>query len=392
MELEPAVTSAPPTAAPTAEAPAQAPAKLEPPGAPGSRLRRLYEWADERLGLTELRKFAAKKTVPEHRHAFWYYWGGISLFLFIVQVLTGVLLLVYFRPGPEAYDSVRRITYEIHFGWLVRSAHSWSANLMVFAVFVHMFSAGLMKAYRKPREFTWWSGVVLLLLTLGFGFSGYLLTWDEVAYFGTKVGIEVAEKTPVLGRPYANLLRGGPDVNENTLQRFFALHVVIFPLLFMPVLVLHLWLVSKHGNAVPPSEEAKPAARRKSVPFFPNFMMKDLAMWLIALNVIAIFASFFPWQLGSQADPLKPAPVGIHPEWYFMSSFQVLKIFGDWFPGAAGEMFGMAVFTLGLGLWFLLPLFDPSSKNGRRARLATYFILFALAVLVVTTVWGYLAL
>ncbi|MFO0938270.1 MAG: cytochrome bc complex cytochrome b subunit [Gemmataceae bacterium] len=362
------------------------------PGKPGSYVRRLYEWADSRLGLSDLQAFAAKKTVPQHRHAFWYYWGGISLFLFIIQVLTGVLLLVYFRPGPDAYDSVRKITYEIHFGWLIRSAHSWSANLMVFAVFVHMFSAGLMKAYRKPREFTWWTGVVLLLLTLGFGFSGYLLTWDELAYFGTKVGIEIAEKTPAVGKPYADLLRGGPDVNENTLQRFFALHVVVFPLLFLPILVFHLWLVSKHGNAVPPSEDAKPSTARKSIPFFPNFLLKDLAMWLLTLNVIALFASFFPWQLGNPADPLKPAPVGIHPEWYFMSSFQVLKIFGNWFPGAAGEMMGMTVFSLGLILWFLLPLFDPTERNGRRARAATYFILFALGVLVVTTIWGYAAI
>ena len=380
---------APPVAPPAAPASEPQP---EAPGKPGGLGRRLYDWADERLGLTELRKFAAKKTVPQHRHSFWYYFGGISLFLFIVQVFTGVLLLVYFRPGPEAYDSVRRITYEIHFGWLIRSAHSWSANLMVLAVMIHMFSAGLMKAYRRPREFTWWSGVVLLLLTLGFGFSGYLLTWDELAYFGTKVGIEIAEKTPVVGKPYADLLRGGPEVNENTLQRFFALHVVVFPLLFLPVLVFHLWLVQKHGNAVPPSEEAVPPTKRKSIPFFPNFLMKDLAMWLITLNVIALFASFFPWQLGSQADLLKPAPLGIHPEWYFMSSFQVLKIFGNWFPGAAGEMLGMTVFTLGLVLWFLLPLYDTSSRLGRRAKAATYFILFALGVLVVTTIWGYAAL
>ena len=352
----------------------------------------LVRYFDSRIGLEALMSLLRAKEFPRHKHSFWYYWGGISLFLFIVQVLTGILLLVYFRPGPEAYDSVRRITYEIHFGWLIRSAHSWSANLMVFAVFVHMFSAALMKAYRKPREFTWWSGVVLLLITLGFGFSGYLLTWDELAYFGTKVGIEISEKTPLVGKTYADLLRGGPEVNENTLQRFFALHAVVFPLLFLPVLVFHLWLIQKHGNAVPPSEEAKPPAQRKSIPFFPNFLMKDLAMWLIAFNVIAIFASFFPWQLGAQADPLKPAPVGIHPEWYFMSSFQVLKVFGRWFPGTAGEMLGMTVFTLGLVLWFLLPLYDTSSKAGRRAKLATYFVLFALAVLVVTTIWGYAAL
>ena len=115
-------------------------------------------------------------------------------------------------------------------------------------------------------------------------------------------------------------------------------------------------------------------------------------MWLIALNVLALLASMFPWDLGQAADSLKPAPRGIHPEWYFMSSFQVLKLFGQWFPGAAGEAAGMVIFTLGLVLWFLIPLYDSSSKVGRRGLWASYFGLFAVAVLVVTTIWGYAAL
>ncbi len=351
-----------------------------------------YQWLDERLDLAGWLAFAKKKTVPEHKHSFWYYWGGISLFLFLVQCLTGVLLLVYFRPGPEAYESVRQITYEIHFGWLIRAAHSWSANLMIFAVMVHMFSAAFMKAYRKPREFTWWSGLALLLLSMLFGFSGYLLVWDETAYFATKVGLEIPHSLPWIGPFLADLARGGPDVSPTTLQRFFALHVVVIPAIFTPILVFHLWLVQKHGNAVPPSEEAKPKEQRKSIPFFPNFLMKDLAMWLITLNVIAILASMWPVQLGPAADPLKPAPVGIHPEWYYMSSFQVLKIFGALFPGTTGEVLGMILFTLGLVLWALLPLYDTSSQFGKRAKQATYFILFALFVLVTTTIWGYLAL
>ena len=129
-------------------------------------LNSVYGWADERLGLSDVAHFAQKKTVPEHAHSFWYYWGGLSLFLFLVQAVTGVLLLVYYRPGPEAFESVRQITYEIHFGWLIRSVHSWAANLMVFAVFVHMFSVFFMKAYRRPREFGWWSGMVLLMLVM----------------------------------------------------------------------------------------------------------------------------------------------------------------------------------------------------------------------------------
>ena len=248
---------------------------------------------------------------------------------FLVQCFTGVLLLVYYRPGADAYESVRQITFVMHFGWLIRSAHSWSANLMIFAILVHMFSVFFMKAYRKPREFGWLSGMALLALASVFGFSGYLLPMDELSYFATKVGLQIPAAIPFIGPAIANMLRGGPDVSEFTVQRFFALHVVVLPALFLPLLGFHLWLVQRHGNAVPPSEEAKPAAERKSMPFMPNFLRKDLAMWLISLNILALLASVFPWTLGKQSDSLAPAPVGIHPEWYFMSPFEMLKMLGQ---------------------------------------------------------------
>ncbi|MGO8753441.1 MAG: cytochrome b [Thermoguttaceae bacterium] len=352
----------------------------------------VYGWADERLGLTEVAEFAKKKTVPLHRRSAWYYWGGIAMFFFIVQAVTGVLLLLYYRPGPDSFESVRHITYDVNFGWLIRSVHSWAANLMVAAVFVHMFSAFFMKAYRKPREFGWWSGVLLLLLTMLFGFSGYLLPMDELAFFATKVGLEIPASLPVIGPALAELVRGGPEVSEYTVQRFFTLHVVLLPAVFTALLLFHLWLVQKFGNAVPPSEEAKPADQRKTMPFFPNFLMRDFAMWLIAFNVLSVLAFLYPWDLGAQADALKPAPMGIHPEWYFMSSFQVLKLFGAWFPGAAGEMIGMLLFTAGLVLWLLVPLYDGSAASGRRAIRATWFGWFVLGMLLVTTIWGYRAL
>jgi len=355
-------------------------------------LHSVYSWVDERLGLEELLHFAQKKAVPEHRHSFWYYWGGISLFFFLVQAVSGVLLLLYYRPGPDAYESVRQITYDIHFGWLIRSTHSWAANLMVVAVFVHMFSVFFMKAYRSPREFGWWTGLGLLMVVMVFGFSGYLLPMDELSFFATKVGLEIPASTPIIGPRLAALVRGGLEVNEFTVQRFFALHVVVLPALFIPLLGFHLWLVQKHGNAMPPSEEAKPVEARRSIPFFPNFLMKDLAMWLISLNVLALLAAVFPWDLGQPADPLKPAPTGIHPEWYFMSQFQVLKVLGQWFPGAAGEILGILLFTGGLILWFLIPLYDVRQKGWRRATYATYFGLLVLAGLVITTLWGYAAL
>ncbi len=349
----------------------------------------IYAWADERLGLKDLVAFAQHKTVPVHSQSFWYYWGGLSLFFFTVQALTGVLLLLYYRPGPDAYDSVRQITYDTNFGWLVRSLHSWAANLMIASIFVHMFSVYFMKAYRKPREFGWWTGMGLLGMAMVFGFSGYLLPMDDLAYFATKVGMEISAVAPGIGPKLADLVRGGPDVNEYTVHRFFALHVVVLPAIFVPLLGIHLWLVQKHGNAVPPSEEAKPEAQRRSEPFFPSFIMKDFGMWLIAFNVLSVLAFLFPWSLGPQADPLKPAPLGIHPEWYFMSQFQILKVFGDWFPGKLGEILGIVVFTAGLMLWMLIPLYDVSQEAGRRARRATYFGLFALLALIGSTLWAY---
>jgi len=354
-------------------------------------MSKVQDYIVERLGLEDAIKVAAKKTVPIHKHSFWYYWGGISLFCFLLQVVTGVLLIIYYRPGPQAHESVRQITYEIPFGWLVRSTHNWAATVFLVSVLVHMFSVFFMKAYRRPREVGWWSGILLLLLGLTFGFSGYLLPMDDLAFFATKVGLEVPNAIPIIGPVIANLLRGGLEVGEVTVQRFFALHAVILPILYLPLLGLHLWMVQKHGNALPESEEARPVAERKSMPFFPNFLAKDLAMWLITLNVIAVLAALFPWQLGEPADPLAPAPTGIHPEWYFMSQFQVLKVMGRLFPGMAGEAIGMTLFTLGMVLWTLVPLFDPSGAGGKRGRLVTYFGIFVIFVLASTTIWGYAA-
>jgi cytochrome b6 len=349
----------------------------------------VYEWVDERLGISELAAFARHKQVPVHKQSFWYYWGGISLFLFLVQCFTGVLLLVYYRPGAEAYESVRQITFTMHFGWLIRSAHSWSANLMIFSILVHMFSVFFMKAYRQPREFGWLSGMLLLGLAAIFGFSGYLLPMDELSYFATKVGLEIPTAIPWVGSAVADMLRGGPEVSEFTVQRFFALHVVVLPALFVPLLAFHLWLVQKHGNAAPPSVEAQPAEERTYMPFFPNFIRKDLAMWIVTLNVLALLASVFPWSLGKAFDPLAPAPLGIHPEWYFMSPFELLKLLGAVLPGAIGEIAGMLLFTLAIVLWLLIPFYDTRKAGGQRGRAANYFGLLAIVALLSTTIIGY---
>jgi len=152
-----------------------------------------YQWVNERAGLDDILDFLHKKEVPICNRSIWYYFGGISMFLFLVQVITGILLLMYYRPGPDSsYESLQLIVSKVHFGWLVRDIHSWSANLMILCVFIHMFSVFFMKSYRKPREMTWITGMILLSLALGFGFSGYLLPWNELAFFATKVGTDMA--------------------------------------------------------------------------------------------------------------------------------------------------------------------------------------------------------
>ena len=181
-------------------------------------LRRTVDWLDERLDLGDLRRFIAEKGVPLHTQEVWYYLGGLTLFLLAVQLFTGILLLLYYRPSAaEAYESVQFIVTKVQFGWLIRNVHSWAANLLIAVAFAHLFSVVLLKSYRKPRELTWLSGILLLFLMLGFGFSGYLLPWNELSFFATKVGTGSAGAVPLVGHFMLRLLRGGDDVTGATL-------------------------------------------------------------------------------------------------------------------------------------------------------------------------------
>ena len=151
-------------------------------------VKSVLDWLDERLDLREIRHFVAEKSVPIHTQEVWYYLGGMTMFLFGVQVFTGILLLLYYRPSAaEAYESVQFIVTQVKFGWLIRNVHSWSANLLIGLAFAHFFSVFFLKSYRKPRELTWLTGILLLFLMLGFGFSGYLLPWNEVSFLNWTV-------------------------------------------------------------------------------------------------------------------------------------------------------------------------------------------------------------
>ncbi|MBI4269144.1 MAG: cytochrome b N-terminal domain-containing protein [Candidatus Rokubacteria bacterium] len=356
---------------------------------PDSQHGRLWTWLDERIGLADLERLAHKKQIPVHRHSVWYYFGGMTLFLFIVQVLTGILLLLYYRPSAEeAYESIQFLMAEVQFGWLIRSIHAWSANLMVFTLFVHMFSVLLLKAYRPPREVTWFSGVGLLGLALGFGFTGYLLPWNELAYFATKVGTEITGAVPVVGAFALRLLRGGDEVTGATLTRFYGIHVAVLPLVATALLGLHLYLVQKHGMSVPPSVEQRGEGGR-TTPFVPNCLLRDVIGWLCALAVLAALAAFLPAELGKKADPFAPAPIGIKPEWYFMFMFQTLKYLPGHILGIEGEIVGVLGFGLGGVVLLLVPLLDRRAARGRSSRLFTAAGLVLIVYMLLLTYLGY---
>lgn len=359
-----------------------------------NRVMRVHTWIDERLDFEDLLTPLCTKRVPLHRHSAWYLLGGITLFLFLVQVCTGILLLLYYRPTPsEAFESVQSITYHVHFGWLIRSVHSWSANVMVLCAFGHMFSVAFARAYRRPRELTWITGVFLLFLVLGFGFSGYLLPWNMRAFFATKVGTEVAGQLPVIGHSIMVLMRGGEDVSGATLTRFFGLHVVILPALAAGMVITHLWLVQKFGTSVPTSVEAHwdvNPTERKEMRFFPNFFLRELMCWYLVLGSLICLAVFFPWELGTKADPFAPAPPGIKPEWYFLAQFQTLRLIPSHIFFIDGEVLGILGFGFGAALLLVLP-FIESGLGDRGRRTVRIGILIALVYLAVMSVVGYVA-
>jgi quinol-cytochrome oxidoreductase complex cytochrome b subunit len=353
------------------------------PKAPESRSR----WIDERIGMDSIRSLLAHKTVPVHSATIWYYFGGITLFLFLIQVVTGILLLFYYRPTTtEAYESVQFIMTKVEFGWLIRSVHSWSANLMILAAFIHMFSVVFLHAYRKPRELTWLSGIVLLGLALGFGFSGYLLPWNKVSYFATKVGTDMAAGVPVIGTGLARFLRGGTDVAGQTLTRFFAIHVAVLPALTTLLLLIHLALVQKHGISAPPWIDR---GKLRQMPFVPNFLLRELMAWYGALAALGSLAAIFPWELGEKADPFASAPAGIRPEWYFLAPFYTLKLIPSHVLNLDGELIGILGFGLLAFWWVALPFWATTREGVTRVRWVTGAGVLLIAYLSAFSLLGY---
>jgi quinol-cytochrome oxidoreductase complex cytochrome b subunit len=356
--------------------------------------QRVAAWLDERLGWSSIREFLLHKTVPVHSGTVWYAFGGITLFLFGIQVVTGILLLVYYRPTPgEAYESVQFIMTRVAFGWLIRSIHSWSANLMILSAFIHMFSVVFLHGYRRPRELVWLSGIGLLGLALAFGFSGYLLPWNTVSFFATKVGTDMATFVPVIGQALGRYLRGGDVVSGATLTRFFGFHVAVLPGLMTVFLLFHLGLVQRFGISTPPWVERgcqRQNTRVAEMRFFPDFFLHELMAWYGALAVLGTLAALFPWELGTKADPFSSAPAGIRPEWYFLAPYYTLKLIPGHVLGLEGELVGILGFSL-LALWWItLPFWGVTRAGMVRTRLVAGAGVALLAYLSTFSLLGYL--
>lgn len=354
----------------------------------------LYRWLDARLHLDGLLEPFKHKTVPQHKLSYWYFFGGITLFLFMIQVATGILLLLYYHPGAnEAFESVQYIMTSVQFGWLIRSIHSWSANLMIFTAFAHMFSVLFLKAYRAPRELTWVTGVLLLFLVMGFGFSGYLLPWNTLAFFATTVGTQMAGQVPIIGHPLMIFLRGGPEVTGATLTRFFGFHVAVLPAIVTVLIGVHLFFVQRQGMSVPPKvEEAweKDPSLRKEMKFFPNFALREMMAWYVGMALLGALAALFPWDLGVKVDPFASAPAGIKPEWYFLFMYQTLKLIPSKVWIIDGEVLGIVGCGVAALAWILLPFIEYFRPSRTRVWI-TGLSIFALVYMIGMTAYGYLA-
>lgn len=213
---------------------------------------RIAGWIDERYQVSEPLSKILSKPVPNYALRWWYCLGGITAFLFVVQATTGIMLAFYYQPTPEAaYASIQYIETSVRFGAGVRAIHSWAANGMIVMCTAHMLRVFIMGAFKAPRELHWVSGVVLLVVTLAFGFTGYLLPWDQRAFWATTVGTEIAGSIPVIGNPALIFLRVGWDVTAQTLSRFYALHIIILPITTLAMMGMHFLMIRRTGIAQP---------------------------------------------------------------------------------------------------------------------------------------------
>jgi len=336
-------------------------------------LRAILDWVETRTGLGSTLSGFFDEEIPIS--AGWHQvFGSMALFCFLLQAVTGLLLAFNYAPTiTEAHSSLRYIMNEITGGAVIRGLHHWGASAMIIVVGVHLVQVLLWGAYKAPREATWLVGLVLLMVTLGFGLTGYLLPWDNKAYWGTVVTTQITGNSPVLGPYLLRLLGAENGVGAVTFSRFYTLHTVLLPLVISGLVGLHLMLVRRHGVAPGPGDDG---TRKKR--FYPEQVFKDTVAIFVLFAALLFLAITLSAPLGREADPTDTSFVP-RPEWYFLFLYQALKFFEG-----PMEVVGSHVLPgLAMGALALLPFIDRAKTQSMRQRVPVM-----LAVVMGFTVWG----
>ena len=327
-----------------------------------SLIRQIVNWLDVRIGTRSLiEKELTGYLLPRNINV-WYSMGSILLFVFALQVLTGILLLIYYVPDADkAFTSVTAIMNRVPFGWLVRMCHVVGSNMMILVLLCHMLSVLFMGSYKSPRELNWLSGFIILNLVMAISLTGYLLPWSQLSYWATTVATNSVGAIPVIGGYLVEFLRGGKLVGPPTLGRFFALHVAVIPITILLFIGLHLFLLQRIGVSSPPFglKETKNSWKGDTfryewhpagIPFFPNYLLQDMSsisIYLALFFVVLFFDPyvFLPKDAFIPADPFL-TPAHIKPEWYFLPNYQTLKLFPSEFMGLAVQGGAMTFLAL----------------------------------------------
>ena len=339
-------------------------------------MKAFFDWLDARSGFRAGRSHLLDEPLPPGV-GWWFVTGSVLLFLLVVQLVTGVVLTMYYVPAPEfAYDSVRFISDRLPFGRLLRGLHYFGASFIVVAAVIHMLRVVIFGSYKKPRELTWMTGVVLLLLILAFALTGYLLPWDQKAYWATTVTINIARSTPLAGEQLAALMRGGADLGALTLLRWYTAHVFLLPAALIGFVVAHLYLMRRHGISGPVTARSGATA-----PFYPFQAFKDTMAMSAGFALLLTCALMFRVPLDPIADP-SDAKYVPRPEWYFLSLFQLLK----YFPGRLEPIATIVIPGLIVGALLLLPFLDRGDDRHllKRRTIAAAFAIVGMAIVALT--------
>jgi ubiquinol-cytochrome c reductase cytochrome b subunit len=339
-------------------------------------MRRLRDWLDARTGYRTGLQHLLHEELPAGV-GWWFVTGSVVLFLLVLQLVTGVVLAIYYVPAPAfAYDSVRLIMERVTFGRMLRGLHVYGASFIVVAAVIHMLRVVAFGSYKKPREVTWLTGVVLLLIIMAFALTGYLLPWDQKAYWATTVTINIVRSVPFAGDFFAGLLRGGSDLGALTLVRWYAMHVFLLPAAVIGFTVAHLFLMKRHRISGPVTP-----AEGQAQPFYPYHALKDTLAIAVVFSGLLLLATFRTPELSAVADPSDAAYVP-RPEWYFLWLFQLLK----YFPGRMEAAATMLIPGLMVGGLLLLPFLDrrPERRLLRRPAVGAAFVALAIGILSLT--------